>query len=109
MANLNEIAQDWTEHGAQELAEELRTGPHVHVITGDLKASFRAVDNTVVSDVPYANEELTRPGNRRVDPFTPHTALDFAWEDIEEEVVEQLGVLLQRDLEIGPIRIEVRI
>ena len=103
MANLTEIAQEWAEGSAVKLAEELTTGPHVHVISGDLKASFAADGNTVTSNVPYATTELNRPGNRRVSPFTPHTAMEMAWDAVEDDAIDFLAELLQEQLDIPNI------
>ena len=96
MGNLNEVAREWERLAAQLLAEELREGNHVHVITGDLKASFEARDNTVVSDIHYADTELQdrHPGQ-----------VLSAWLATEDDAVAALGELIEDDLTVEGVKI----
>ena len=96
MANLREIALQFEDESMALLAHELRTGPHIHTQSGDLKASFRADGDTVVSDIPYAETELfgRHPGQ-----------LEAAWDAIEQDAVDLLGELITEQLNISGIQV----
>ena len=105
--NWAELRFTWQEWATERLAQELREGDHVHVVTGNLKASFEARGgNQIVTSVPYASEELNRPGNRNTSPYTPHDgAILSAWKAIEPDAIDELHRLLAEELDWPTIEV----
>lgn len=99
--SLESIAYVWQGRAAARLAEELRNGPWVHEITGDLKAGFyHNEEGDILNDVRYALYEMSRPGNRTTEPYTPHNQYAAAYRAVKADIVAMVKEEFRKQLKL---------
>ena len=117
-ASLRDVREIWLEETTDLLIDELTTGDHVHVISGDLKAGFYSIEpGFIMNDVPYAVNEFTRPGVREFGDIregdegsaTPHNPFPSAWEAILPEVQGIMETAVEKNLKLPTLRINAAV